>query len=167
MSRIFVQYIVDRFRLSDGRLVLLPDYPGSLVIDRSRFPLKCEVENSSGRVQEGKMQVALTHFHMPRSTNYDERWRNVIQLMDIEMEHVPPGSALYIFDELTAQSLIQGDQQIHRSLISALGDTHSSSEADKLRLEKCTFFGGGSDCWFDVNKSTEFRVHGGVTGLVR
>ena len=104
--------VADCFQLADGRLVLVPDLPARSLLGPSSITLGAEIVSPSGRASTCEIRGSLTHFNIPTSTDVDERWRYVVQLVGLGKEDVPPGSHLYIFDEVFAKALRIGETDI-------------------------------------------------------
>lgn len=96
-NRFLVLVVSDVFEFSDGRLVLLPDFPTDRDLNRDSFPATAEIVSPLGDVQRCTLSIHLTHFNIPSSTDVNERWRYVVELHEIEKSKVPLGSSVYVF----------------------------------------------------------------------
>ena len=102
MSRQLLLVVSDRFQFSDGRLVLVPDFPTDRDLNRSALPAKGEIVHPSGQSVDCEVHIHLTHFNIPSSADIDRRWRYVVELRNVAKDEVPVGSGIYVIDKIWA-----------------------------------------------------------------
>lgn len=105
MNPIPILKIEDCFALSDGRVIVVPDFP---TVDGLKAPktLAALIKKSGGQTIPCTVELGLTHFNIPHSNDVNRRWRIVPELRGIKKSDVKSGDELCIFDADIASLLI-------------------------------------------------------------
>ena len=97
--------IVDKFILSDGRCLLLPDFPAAVGLP-TPISLHAKVSRCDGSSETCTLHLELTHFNIPASTDLNKRWRLVPRLSEINPDGISIGDKVAIFDANIAGKLL-------------------------------------------------------------
>ena len=104
MTAIAILQIEDCFALSDGRLVVVPDFPATDGFETPKT-FKAQIKKLDGNVIDCKVTLNLTHFNKPASTDIAQRWRIVPEILGVTKNDLSPGDQLCIFDKDVSSAL--------------------------------------------------------------
>lgn len=97
--------IEEKFVLSDGRCLVLPDFQLSEGIS-TPVALPAEIARCDGKSKSCTLHLEVSHFDIPNSTDVTKRWRLTPKLSDIDPDNISIGDTLRIFDAEVADSLV-------------------------------------------------------------
>jgi hypothetical protein len=107
MKAFEVLKIEEKFVLSDGRCLIMPDFP---LLERLSTPvsLPAEISSCDGVSKNCTLTLEVSHFNIPASSDVSRRWRLCPRLSEISPDEVLIGDTLKIFDADTASKLLSG-----------------------------------------------------------
>lgn len=97
--------IEEKFVLSDGRCLVMPDFPLCEGIS-TPASLPAEVLKFDGKSKSCTLNLEVSHLNIPNSTDVNRRWRLIPRLSDINADEVLIGDILCIFEADIADILL-------------------------------------------------------------
>ncbi|WP_208347204.1 hypothetical protein [Pseudaestuariivita rosea] len=105
MKAFEVLKIEDKFVLSDGRCLIMPDFTLSDGLSKP-VSLSAMILHINGKSNSCTFHLEVAHFNIRGSTDLNNRWRLVPRLSEISPDDISVGDALFIFDAGIAGKLL-------------------------------------------------------------
>ena len=105
MTEFVLLTVEDRFQLSTGKLVVVPDFPAPDGFGRSGVPMSARLVVPSGDEVPCEVSLHVTHFNIPDPTDLRSRWRLTCEVLGVTKETVEIGSRIIVSDDALAKTL--------------------------------------------------------------